>query len=64
MPIPSPTATDRIHASANALQALIDLTPDHPHLGLDSEFDNRSTWDNTTSTFDNRPTWDNWNKKR
>ncbi|MEU2852389.1 multiple cyclophane-containing RiPP AmcA [Streptomyces syringium] len=57
--MPTPTATDRVHASADCLQALIALVP----CGPESKFDNRATWDNTTPKFDNRPTWDNWNKR-
>ncbi|WP_079110650.1 multiple cyclophane-containing RiPP AmcA [Streptomyces roseifaciens] len=57
--MPTPTATDRVRASKDALQTLMALSPTAPGGG----FDNRPTWDNITPQFDNRTTWDNWNKK-
>lgn len=73
--MPTVTVTERVHAAAQALRALIALVPrtSAPESKLGRKpawdngtpaFDNRPTWANNTPAFDNRPTWDNWNKKK
>ncbi|MEY9949455.1 multiple cyclophane-containing RiPP AmcA [Kitasatospora sp. GAS1066B] len=46
-------------AQASVITDLVGVLEVEPAVG---KFDNRPTWDNTSSSFDNRPTWDNWNK--
>lgn len=51
------TLADCIRARRDVLQDLVLATA-----SLESKWDNRPGWDNTSPKFDNRPSWDNWDK--